>query len=616
MKADSPPRRLPLTPRQAGWLLLALSPLLAWIGWQLVVFRESAIVAAAGAALAAWLVHRRWTDALALGGAALAADFAELGFAAHVFVVLALPLHALTRRARFSALWGVAVLGLLLVAAHLKQRFAGSILTWQDVHFFFLQFGDNVGVMATQPTLLLYTAVALGLGGGACVLAWRSDGAVPPAWRAAQAIAIVLSVGLGLSSASVVHGKLQALRAVGAWTLGQASAREPLSAFFATAAVHPAWTVPLVDTSGFRREVGQHLVSTASLTGPRADIVLVLQESQFNPATIAGCPAKLCDLPAFHATQDTVDQGPMQVHVFGGGTWATEFALATGVPHWAFGPAGDFAPFNVAPAIRRSFIRSLKAAGYRTVAVYPVGGGMMNARSAYGAYGYDRFYDAADLGLPGRFNTSDEEMHAAARRVLEQERKAGQPVFLLLVTIFNHADHGIRLDRVPGALLAQAGEAFGDPSVAQSVADYVWRTREFERAAASTGDAVLGAGRPAVFAWFGDHQPPFGGATSLRSRIQAVATSNGTVPAPLQTWYQVRSNAGHSGQKASARALDIVFLPGMLAEAAGVPIDDWLAANIVAREQCGGLLQACRRAGARDTYLGYLQQDLHAFQLH
>ena len=40
------------------------------------------------------------------------------------------------------------------------------------------------------------------------------------------------------------------------------------------------------------------------------------------------------------------------------------------------------------------------------------------------------------------------------------------------------------------------------------------------------------------------------------------------------------------------RALDLVFLPGLLAQAAGAPIDDWLAANILARVECAAVWHA------------------------
>jgi phosphoglycerol transferase MdoB-like AlkP superfamily enzyme len=374
----------------------------------------------------------------------------------------------------------------------------------------------------------------------------------------------------------------------------------------------PRWEVSAADTGVFRRE-SLKLVSGAARPKP-ADIVVFLQESQFNPAALAGCPLALCALDAFGATQETVVHGPLQVHTFGGGTWKTEFAFETGVPHSAFGPAGEFVPFNVAPGTQRSFVRSLKAAGYRTVALYPTRGGMMNGRAAYAAYGFDAFHDATDLGLSGGYDTPDALVHAAARKVLAQERARDQPVFLFVLTIFNHAEHGVDMERVPAGLVAEASAAFSAVE-APSVADYLWRTRAFERELKLTRAAVLGTRRPAVFAWFGDHQPPFANAMTLRQRMQSLPTDSGTVPARYQTWYEVTSNQGHPIEKQAPHAVDIVFLPGLLAQAAGAPLDDWLAANVSARVQCGGLLEACQVPSVREAYLSYLWRDLHEFEL-
>ena len=97
--------------------------------------------------------------------------------------------------------------------------------------------------------------------------------------------------------------------------------------------------------------------------------------------------------------------------------------------------------------------------------------------------------------------------------------------------------------------------------------------------------------------------------------MRSLPTETGTVPARYQTWYEVSSNRPDRVLEKSPRALDLAFLPGVLAQAAGVPIDDWLAANVLARTECSGLLEACRMPGAREAYLSYLWQDLKEFEL-
>lgn len=570
----------------------------------------------AASALVGFIGRQRLADAIVLALPPLAGRWVDPEIGSHALLVACLVAYLLTQRPRFAAVAGSTVAALLLVAIRLKQQFAGTPLTWQDVRFFFRQFGDNVGVLGTQPTLVVYAGAAVALAILGCVMAWRWHPPGRPQSRSASAIAAALAAVLVTGSTVLVAKEVSNLKAEGAWFVGAGLDERPALGFFATASLDPRWSVEPADTTAFQRESLKLLSAQAHPASKPADIVVFLQESQFNPATLAGCSASLCGMEAFSPAPGTIAHGPLQVHVFGGSTWLSEFAFATGVPHDAFGPAGEFASFSVAPHVHRSFVRSLKAAGYRTVALYPTRGGMMNGRIAYAGYGFDEFLDAAELGLPEAWGTPDALVHEAARRVLARERQHDQPVFLFALTIFNHAEHGVEMDRVPAPLRAAAARDFSAADEARSVADYVWRSREFERELERTREAVLGnAQRPAVLAWFGDHQPPFANAISLRDRVRSLPTQNGTVPAKFQTWYEVSSNRPERVPARAPQAIDLVFLPGLLAQAAGAPLDDWLAANVSARTRCAGLLEACRAPGVREAYLSYLWGDLKEFEL-
>ena len=591
-------------------LLICGGFFLAPHSWRLL---DAPLGLSAAAALVAYIGRRRLADAIVLALPPLAGPWVDAEVGSHALLVACLVVYLLTLRPRFAAVAGSMAAALLLASIRLKQQFAGTPLTWQDIRFFFRQFADNVGVLATQPTLVGYAAAALVLAIVGCLMAWRWN---PPGRRVgwpAPVTAAALAAVLVAHSGVLFANEVSKLNAEGAWFVGEGLLERPAVAFFATATLEPRWDVEYADTTAFRQE-SLKLVSAGDKTTP-ADIVVFLQESQFNPATLAGCPATLCGLDAFGAGSSTIAHGPLQVHVFGGSTWLSEFAFATGVPHDAFGPAGEFAPFSIAPHVTRSFVRSLKAAGYRTVALYPTRGGMMNGRIAYAGYGFDAFLDAAELGLPETWGTPDALVHEAARRVLALERKRDQPVFLFALTIFNHAEHGVEMERVPAHIVTEASRAFTSEAEARSVADYLWRSREFEREMALTRAAVLGTPRPAVLAWFGDHQPPFANAITLRERVRSLPTETGTVPAKYQTWYEVSSNRPDRVPAKAPRALDLTFLPGLLAQAAGAPIDDWLAANISARTQCVGLLEACKAPKVREAYLSYLWGDLMEFGL-
>jgi hypothetical protein len=618
-------RRLPTAPlatrtwQRSPLLLIAFGGLVLCCGaffysmprsWRLM---DAALALSVAAGLVAWIDRRRLVDALVLALPPLAGSLVDPELGAQALSVTCLAFYLVTRRPRFAAVAGSVLVAVLLASVRLKLRFAGTPLTWQDIRFFFRQFEDNVGVLATQPTLLWSAGFVVVVAVACCLLAWRWNPPGRAVGLAAPVAAAALAALLVAHGAGLIVQGVSELGESGAWFVADGLVERPLFAFFATASLQPRWEVPAADTRAFRHD-SQALLSAGD-GSPPADIVVILQESQFNPATLDGCASAACRLDAFAANGDTIAHGPLQVHTFGGGTWLSEFALQTGVPHDVFGPAGEFAPFNVAPHVKQSFVRSLKSAGYRTVALYPTRGNMMNGRAAYAGYGFDEFLDAAELGLPETWGTSDALVHEAARRVLARERQHDQPVFLFVETLFNHAEHGIHMERVPAALIAEVSRDFPAQDEARSVADYLWRTREFDREIALTRKAVLGTPRPAVLAWFGDHQPPFANAVTLRGRIQAMPTGTGAVAAKYQTWYEVSSNRPGRARKSEPAALDLVFLPGLLAQAAGAPIDDWLAANVQARNECAGLLESCWTPGSREAYLSYLWGDLKEFAL-
>lgn len=601
---------------QAALALLLLAVMGALFVPMLPLLRHFSPVIVAAAALVGYLSRGRWTDAVVMAVLHWVAGWPEDPAGTQLMACVTLPVLALTARPLFSAFLGATVYGLVVGGGYLKEQFGGSFLTWQDLRYFFREFNDNIAVAASQPTLLLYIAIVLFVIAAGGALMWKLDGRFArvhprrlPRWPVAVAALLITAWSAELLSD---HGQLALRR--GVWTWSERWRDRPVSTFVSTMRIQAEPTAPRTDARWLRDLVQREkAAAAAAAAGRMADIVLFLQESQFNPTSIAGCPPELCAMRAFGATPRTTAYGPMRVHLHGGGTWLSEFAVSTGVPHTLFGAGGDFAPFNVAPGVRRSFVRSLRAAGYRTVAVYPVLGNMMNARQAYAAYGFDRFYDSSELGMDGTFETSDEQVHEAALRVLREEQKHGRPVFLFALTIFNHAEHGVRMQRVPPQLVQRAAASFADPGVARNVADFVWRSQQFERAVEHTTHSLLGGTRPAVVAWFGDHQPPFGNAPSLRQGVQHFGGAQPGFPARFETWYHVAANVGPDRQVAP-RMMDIVFLPSLLAEAAGVPLDDWLVANRAVRERCAGLLIECREPAVRDAYYSYIVHDLASFR--
>lgn len=598
----------------AAIIVLAIDPFIFY-GQVPVVLVSAAI---------AYACRQRWTDFVLYLGAGLAAEFLIEPMAGPMLLMAcSLALIALSGRPRFALVGSAAISAILVSAVDAKRRHAGSPLTWQDLTYFFRELDDNVGVMASQPTVLMYTGVAVVVAGLCLWVAWRVDArskSAQDALASASRLRILVARSLPVAALAISVLALWQVNAYaygglrGAWYFSESKVATPVSSFLATRQLAPVAMNEMVDVSDFAEAVRKRMAADAKAAAQSpADIIVFLQESQFNPAAIAGCPPELCaSNHAFTSGKSTSDFGELRVHVFGSGTWLSEFAFTVGVPHDVYGRAGAYAPFNVAPKVSGSFIRSLKKAGYHTVALYPVRGGMMNARAAYRHYGFDEFRDAADLGIEGGYGVTDQKMHQTALRVLHELEGKRKPVFLMVVTIFNHSQHGVHMERIPKDILARAAKFNDRETERRSLVDYVWRTEQFASTYEQTRSAVFNRERRSVLAWFGDHQPPFGTAPGLVKRIHERPNSHPNVPSKFVTWYQIETNFPVDQIAVKASMQDIVFLPGLIAQRAGVPLDDWLAANVVARDRCAGLYVECAESGAKEQYTGYLMDRLGA----
>jgi hypothetical protein len=557
-------------------------------------------------ALAGFAARERISDGLAFAAAHLAASWLDVAIGPATLAVLVLSVLALTGRPRLSLALGIGLACAVAGGAYLMERYASTSLTSQDLRYFAQQFAANREIFATQPSV--GTALLGGVAAFALVaaLACLLDG--QPAKERRVLARLALCAFLAVCMASAVFLPAAKAGQEPAPNLHGQRPYTPLLTFLSTLFSEPSARWTRVPTEAFAAAVDKRVEQATTAAAP-ADIVLFLQESQFNPALIEGCPSGLCELPTFSASSNTTDFGPLRVPVHGSGTWLSEFAAMTGLPHHLWGRAGRYAPFNIAPGVRQSLVRSLKAAGYHTIGIYPTQGGLMNGREAFRGYGFDEFVDAQGLGLTPGFASPDWVLHAAAIDALERGRHLGKPVFVFALTIFNHSEHGIHLERVPQEVQQPILAAFPDPDEAMSLADYVWRSREFSQSFEAMSHTLLGGARPTVLAWFGDHQPPFALAPGLPKRIASIIPGAG----PFTTWYGVRSNVSPvPAPPAAQAALDLVFLPGVLAERAGVPLDRWLAANVLARNECRGSLSDCAPPSAGSAYVTYLLDTLGA----
>ena len=343
------------------------------------------------------------------------------------------------------------------------------------------------------------------------------------------------------------------------------------------------------------------------------DVLVVLEESTFDPQLIAACREAACTSTMFRAPANAVRtvQSPLLVHTTGGGTWLTEFAFLSGFDWRTFGRGGAYAPVSLAPRLNHSLPQYLRTLGYHTVVFSAVGADFLRARSAYRYYGFDEFYASQDLKLGDDWHAlRDATLYDKALAILAQSKDT-RPLFVFMLTIRNHGPHG----ETTGALPVRVQGV--EKRLGRPLADYLARLDDSARDIDALRGRWLAVPQPRVLGWFGDHQPEV--AWDFINTIADInsahlATNVGAERLRYLTWHQLSANFGTRGVTTSREALDVPFLGSELLDFAGIPLDADARAALSVAHSCHRLLLDCADHALIDDYLSYRIHDLEAIR--
>lgn len=559
-----------------------------------------------------------------------ASTLQERGFVTTLLMATALAIGFASRRAWFALLCSTALYGLMWASSALKFKYLAVPAIAPDLYYFFSL--DTVKVIAGYPLLAL-ACLALLVGIPLLlVMAWRSD---TPAqlvhyslrqrrWMRWIGLVGSLLILVGCLTPGGLFGNLYG-KPMWVAVNDRSFIVNFLISFYdteihipqTTQALDPtiSWTLPLAPAPA--RPTGDGFEDStpeAPPPIPRPDIIAVLEESTFNPAMIVVCQEQpLCQRKMFAADARTLAQGLLGVHTFGGGTWTSEFALITGLAHTLFGNAGLYAPYNLAPRVQFSIAKTLHARGYRTVALYPIDAGFINARNAYRDYGFDALYDGKELGLNA--HPHDEQVFDLFWKIYAQERQAhpDQPVFFFILTLRQHGPHMTAYKKMQAPynkpLFPRKFSASNlplDDWLNLNIANFLQRNAESDTAMQALEARVLQREQPTVLMHFGDHQPAFEGAMMVVDRI--LPKTWGT-QRQWATYYMLKSNISGAPQF-DYPVLDIVYLGGLVLDAAAQPADAYYTANRLLRERCAGRYEECADTRLLPSYHDYVFRQI------
>jgi len=227
----------------------------------------------------------------------------------------------------------------------------------------------------------------------------------------------------------------------------------------------------------------------AKATPPRpAPVVIAVQSESFLDLRAAGL--RDVDLPALQNARDhAVAHGRVKVPVQGAWTLRSEFAFLAGRPLESFG-LDALHPYLRLRQPPRTFAHHLRDAGFFTLFVHPFDLDFFNRRRALPKLGFERLLGETDFeGVPrDGYYVPD---LALAERVLAMAAAEPRPFFSMIATMENH--NPWNKGRLPG--------------IDSPVEQYIHHLHNADRMIGQIVSGMEQLGRPAVFAFYGDHVP-------------------------------------------------------------------------------------------------------------
>ena len=273
----------------------------------------------------------------------------------------------------------------------------------------------------------------------------------------------------------------------------------------------------------------------------------------------------------------------------GGPSWFTEYNVLAGLSSRSFGRFAYFVTRIASGRVERGLPLSLRRCGYSTLSLYPAYGGFMGARSFQLTTGVEHFYDATDLGA--KDVEPDSFFYDKALSLMSQETPA-TPLFTFVYLSANHFPWDIKFR--PGLM-----PSWRNPGNEPVVDEYL---RRQAMSVDDYGAFIAGLkkkfpGQPFLIVRYGDHQPEFS-PHLLDPKLDEAAVGRKLMdydPRYYATYYSIDAiNFEPVKSPAVMDTIDGAYLPLVIQEAAGIPLDPSFAEQKQIMLRCHGIFYACK----------------------
>ena len=302
------------------------------------------------------------------------------------------------------------------------------------------------------------------------------------------------------------------------------------------------------------------------------DIIVLQHESIFDPR-IFGLPVEPI-VESFLSPENGL-HGRLNVDIFGGGSWQSEFSLLTGLSSASFGSSAYYLFKRGAGRFHSSLPHSLAALGYKTALASSCRRRFLNYDEFYSSIGVNERIFTDDLPPPfdvNHFESTNSDALFLDAVIDAHTRKISDdstPRFLYVLTNFNHGPHNRRL--VPPGKFekerAFAAASLPDARYAEYYARLVETATTWQRL--RSGLETNFPRRPMLIVHYGDHQPVLAGQIDRQLQLPSDARR------AFSTFYAIEAlNFVPDGFVAGPGAdLDIAFLGTVALQKAGLPLD-------------------------------------------
>lgn len=482
----------------------------------------------------------------------------------------------LFRRPGFAAALTLTLIGVLILLSRLKKDTLFTTVNFVDV---MIVDWDTLAFLFTIfPRLWLYSTIAALIIAPTLVLLWWHD---PFRVRMRSALAgLVLSVA-GLSTLvwtfpSDPYNEFYGSEYVSKFARSGVSS---INEYFSRGVFEADATV-----AGRLKTV---FTDSCNPAGGLPHILMVFDESSFDISVAPGVKTPP-DYRKHFASFDGKSRG-LVVEGINGPSWLTEYNVLTGLTSKSYGRFADFVTRIAAGRVERGLAYNLRHCGYKTFSLYPFMGAFLSANRFQTSAGIENFRDSKAMGAQGL--EADAFFFNAAADIVRDER-GRQPLFMMVYTAANHFPWDFRFR----PLLTPGWKPLGNPP---QVDEYL-RRQTISRRDYADLKARLARDFPNekfLILRFGDHQPSIASPLMDPSLDESALSRRLAAGDPrfLKTYYAIDTINFKPASTASALdTLDAAYLPLVVLEAAGVPLDPSFAEQKKIFQRCGGVFYRCR----------------------